>query len=225
MRGFRQTLQTLRHAFLDDLDCDIFISTWDIVGHSHYKQCSPLHNRQPEEPLTLSMIEEVYGPWLKGCVIHPFDPEAIMPEWIKENHQPQLQRRTTSMYFHIHEANKLKLQTGKKYDLTIRCRPDLFFENSISSRLAEEALGQRLQAPYIDKRVFIPAVESFHHFTNDQFMFGATTIMDTVARLYQSLTAPQSFWCVDPAEKTLEHYLSLHKITPTTFQMKYTRGS
>lgn len=211
MRGFRQSIRTLRHSFLESLPCDVFISTWDVVGHSQYKFSS---GREPEERLTPEMLRAVYGAKLKGYSIRPYDPDSVTPGWMQETPNPHHQR-VASMYYHIMEANRLKREAGQ-YDVTIRCRPDLFFE----TRLHNAFLG----TAYESRKVFTPEIESYN-LVNDQFMYGHSEPMDMIASLYGHLAVPQSFYCVAPAEKTLSDFANLQGIEMIKVGIKYKRGS
>jgi hypothetical protein len=225
MRTFRQSIRQLRASLLDKIPCDIFISTWDIVGRRHYKHSI---GHEHEEKVIPEVLQSIYGGMLRGFSIRPFDPGAITPQWLKEANikDKALHQRICSMYYHIWEANRLKTDHSNrnnfKYDVTIRCRPDLFFSTKLWEILPA--------AQYQNKRVFAPLIESYG-MMNDQFMFGSTDTMDLVADLYNHLRGktplarqepPDRPLC--PAEMTLVHHLKQHQIEVKNLPIEYVKG-
>lgn len=225
MRTFRQSIRQLRTSLLDKIPCDVFISTWDVLGRRHYKHSN---GHEHEERVLPEMLQSIYGSMLRGFSIRQFDPGAVTPQWLMDipgNERP-LHQRIASMYYHIWEANRLKSdhsnRNGFKYDVTIRCRPDLFF----SSRLWEILPT----SPYQERRVFTPTIETYD-VINDQFMFGSTNAMDIVADLYSHLSQktplipqepPECPLC--PAERTLAHYLAHQQIEVKNVQVDYVKS-
>jgi len=182
MRNFRETISSLKRNILDHLSCDIYLSTWNVVGNTYYKNSSPYQWKKPtEEMITNDIIEETYKPWLKEYKITPVeDFDSILPEWLKSC---VASRRLAGMYFHIWQANELKKASGIDYPITIRYRPDLTLINNISG-LLEKAATSYKNNPNHQPHVYIPHWECFHSYTNDQFMYGHTSKMDIIANIY-----------------------------------------
>lgn len=134
LRYYEKTFDKLKKYLLDVLDTDIFIHTWYNRG---------LQKRNSGYKLDLSEIIDI------NHVNDLYEPKRIVVETFNENIKKSLgcnkyrQQHTVpienilSMYRKIELCDKLRLEyeidNDFKYDLVIRCRPDIVFESPIPS--------------------------------------------------------------------------------------------
>lgn len=227
MRCYKATFPSLSHLLLKPLQVDLFISTWDVAGHS-YRHWS--NGKEPEEHIFAKNLKEVYGEHLKGLNIVPLDIEKTTPNWIKAMkgsvQARTMMRRVTSMYYHLNKANALKKSYERvnrlKYDVVIRLRSDLLFKYPLLPWITEGDFRPGLVHTSVYERYGI---------LNDQFMYGDSKTMDRVAGIYKAIRnrspdilPPHHGYCpFTPAEGLLRHFLNWHKIEYKEHHIVYSR--
>lgn len=121
MRAFERIAPSQLLNVIAPNNCDVFLSTWDVVEYG--KGGRPV-DAPARAPLNIQHVRETYGIFLKDLQVLPFEktqrelPAVFQPSMV-------------SMFFQIQQADELRRkweQThGWRYDLVIRCRPDLIF--------------------------------------------------------------------------------------------------
>lgn len=132
LRYYEKTFDSLKEHLIDVLDVDIFIHTWENRG---------LQKRDSGYKLDLSdmvdvdHVKELYNP--KKIVIEKFDEEmrqSLGVNKYRQQHRVPVEN-ILSMYRKIELCDKLRLgyevENNFKYDLVIRCRPDIVFESPL----------------------------------------------------------------------------------------------
>lgn len=152
MRTFRQCHRGLKKHVLDPLNPDVFVHTWSNSGYTHHlKQLMEEMGRVgefevAEERVTYETLDDLYAP--SKAVIEDFDPSYTyelegksVPESLKQA-EPNHCKGALPMYFKIKRCNDLKStweqEHNFKYDLVIRLRPDLMFQESIPAEVIEQ---------------------------------------------------------------------------------------
>lgn len=134
MRGYRQTFPSIKHHILDRFDTDVFISTWSEPGYwtSDDEKCLDNYNEEFTD-LNASIVD-LYNPVqvdiedLSVELLSKFTDisKSIERRCKKRWGKPQ---NIVGMYYKIHRCNEIKNMyvesSNVKYDLVIRCRPDV----------------------------------------------------------------------------------------------------
>lgn len=173
LRTFELTHQSLRRNVLNKYDCDVFISTWNNIGntlyHEHYKPGFD----ESDDRANLDRIKEVYTP--TGMLVEDSTSADIKAmkkpfEGLKTRNNAEIYQ-VVPMFYKMWNCNQLKKaheeKNGFKYDLTLKCRPDVYV-NSVDMTKGTEKIQ------------FI----SGHCGFNDIIFFGPSEAMDDVFELY-----------------------------------------
>lgn len=151
MRSFenKELQQQNKENIYDELKCDIFISTWLKKGIS-YQHGNIIQKEYTNEIVNHKNLKKIYEENLKKSEIEIFD------EWIQK--QDSYKKEIYEKGFHwegmnikgtvipelykIYKANQLKIQYEKqnhfRYDIVIRSRPDIIFQQKIKSEFLEK---------------------------------------------------------------------------------------
>lgn len=223
--GFLRTFHATWPVFNDrmgDYNPDIFISTWDVLGHAHYKHST---GREGEKSITPEILDQHYGERLKGFSIRKMG-ENVLPPWIMAGDydlKPPMDR-VASMYYHIFAANELRTrfeQTHRhQYQIVIRCRPDIILETDAAHWING--------AEYAQRAVNVPYKEDYG-IVNDQMMYGRPEPMNIVADLFNAMYRKHpsgvmtSRTPILPSEALLKHYMDYHGIAWQPFRVLYHR--
>jgi hypothetical protein len=168
----------MKRAILDVCAPDIYIHSWDRLGFDHSDRgdnhlVSTITNR--------ARLQQLYNP--KAMIIEPmryWDTSKYNHRIGYGNRNPQI---IFGMFHGIQSANRLKQaqesNTHSTYDVVIRSRADLFFENDLD--LKELGLYARGE-----KGIHFPA---FGHYGGepDQFAFGDSKSMDAYANTIENI--------------------------------------
>lgn len=163
------------------LDTDIFISTWDMLGFGSLK-----YNKYPnlEQPVHEQQIRDVYGQSVKAVKIEhqasycfnrtrSINSYSKQPNGLYKSYKTRkpFMPRIISMWYKVQDVFKMCLTSGKKYEIVIRCRPDLqFFDVLPSVNLTENT-------------VYMASSEMYGGW-NDQFAFGNINVMEYYCNIY-----------------------------------------
>lgn len=171
-RKFKETFPSIDSHILKKYDCDVFIHTWDKLGYScRYK------------------TDQIVSSYNVNEIINLYKPKKIVTESEKfveelkrqgDQYAPHLKNEPkhvghmASMFYKIYAANELMklhtLETGAKYDVIIRLRPDLFINH--------------FNMPIINNSIFIPAMYSGENWYNDQIAIGSQNAMDLYCSMF-----------------------------------------
>ncbi len=169
MRTYDLCVKSLLSNIADPNNCDIFISTYDVIGHRKHN-----HSESDEfqAPLDVQKVRDAYGPRLRELVVHNFkEIQKTLPLYFYPG--------MVSMYWQVHQANELRkryeTEKGVTYDVVIRARPDALFHTGF----------QLTEGPWLKDALLV------RYFTattmDDQFAFGEPWVMDWYSDLYVHL--------------------------------------
>lgn len=138
MRYFKECFSSLKRSILDVLNPDIYIHTWDEKDRSMW-------NDSVNDNLNEKFIEEYNIPVKKIVVEKWSETEPKLNNKLSQMGNIEYFKpiRMISMYYKIQEC--FKLIDGLDYDLVIRARPDLFYENILENNF--ENLGKFVKIP------------------------------------------------------------------------------
>jgi len=178
----------------------VFIHTWDIDNGGVRSQSddpkfqwmpSFMDGRTKEE-----FIKDEMKP--NRCIIENFQ------EW-SSNH---LNSSAHAMYYSIYAANELRrqyeIETGESFDVIIRARMDIFFENFLEKDYLENVIKN-------PKLIYgaLPGSKPDHRFITDVFAIGCPSAMDIYSSVWRYIErTPVS----GPAELLLQSVLAQNGI-------------
>ena len=148
LRGYREAYESLKAAFIDPLQPDIYIHTWQDAGFkephssSHadrvfsghflgvYKKLFYIKNYS--YPQIKQLLPSVFSLLQNNTAINKAQLQAFyQTESIEIEDDASLPFSALSnrdkMFYKIHACNQLVAKSGKTYDLVIRLRPDMVF--------------------------------------------------------------------------------------------------
>lgn len=177
LRSYEQTWRALKTFVLDTLSPDVFIHTWDTVGASHHIDN---HTVKQKTLQVLPKIQDIYKP--KNIIIEPLI-KRNGEKYRKYLIDDRCPNGVVNMFYKIHKANLLCEDFCKsldyKYDIIVRARPDLLFQNYINSDDLERATND-------SSLLFVPK-NGHYGGINDQFAFGSSEAMSIYANCYTNL--------------------------------------
>jgi hypothetical protein len=125
-RSFKRTYDSLNKYILSNYECDIFISTWDLITPDDKKD-------QYSQDGKIEEYIDLYKP--KDYEIEKFTNETFQKFFNYKNlkHTYNISPSLIPMVYKIYKANKLRLdfenRNNIKYDAIIRTRSDLSYQN------------------------------------------------------------------------------------------------
>ena len=122
MRYFKECFSSLKRSILDVLNPDIYIHTWDEQDRSMWNDAVSNLNERFIEGYNIPIKKIIVEKWSEA---EPRLNEKLKKIGNKVEYFKPI--RMISMYYKIQEC--FKLIDGENYDLVIRARPDLFYEN------------------------------------------------------------------------------------------------
>jgi|SRR6185436_8445953 len=215
LRKFEETYPSLYFYLLKNYNCDIFIHTWDALGYAcQYKSDSTLEVTDNK----ISQINNLYKP-KKIIVESSYFIEELKKE--ADIYAPHLKDcpkhagHMASMFYKIYACNELRKsferENGIKYDLVVRCRSDLLFNNSIV-----------MPTYNIQNKILMPSSLSNDHWYTDQFAVANSDSMDLYAGAYFDLPNYFSFGLEYYPEKFLKWSLDKKKLQIEWCQASFT---
>lgn len=130
MRYFKECYSSLKRSILDVLNPDIYIHTWNESDRSMWNDCvGNSFDGQFIKDNDISVKNIIVENWQQT--------EPIITEKVNNmGHVSYFKPiRMFSMYYKMRESFRMILD--EKYDLVIRARPDLFYENVLENNFKE----------------------------------------------------------------------------------------
>ena len=169
--------------------CDLFVSTWDEQGVS-YNHGNVVAKPDSQHMISESSIRATY-PGVRGISIHSLATweatlEPAYTRIYKEGfmwHGGHIKGTVVPQLFTLWDANRLRKayerQTGVRYDVVIRCRPDVVMRTDAASWINDfpgiSAINNRSTATFYPNRIY------------DIFFFGPSRAMDALCDAYNHL--------------------------------------
>lgn len=178
MRSYKSCNPSMRICLLDPFNSDIFVHTWSVLGLTSFMDGPLIYNKQTNREI--ETINQYYTP--KSIVVEQqikFNQTSRYGKYLVDNRNVD---GVVSMFYKIYKAYELQKQYEKannfRYDITIRCRPDLYFLTPLKHEWLNEALN--------DNCLYLPKKG---HWTglNDMFAFGNQFVMNHYSNLYMHL--------------------------------------
>lgn len=209
-RSFERTFPTLKSAILDQYQPDVFIHTWDTMGFDGNRGDGHLIRAAPND----QQLKGMYNP--KKIIIEPNKQWDTSKYHIKENIGVRNPAIMLSMFYSICQANQLKSELEKElgftYDVVIRCRPDIYFENFLPKH--------EMQNCFTNNSIYVPKFGNYNGI-NDQFAFGPSKIMDLYCDIYSNLDKFYDTGCLWHPETMLKFNIHHFNIPVLRSSVKY----
>lgn len=175
LRSFERTFDRLHTNLLKNINADVFIHTWDMLGAPLRSFDAPLIKMNTHN--VLNKINKIYNP-ARLVIEHGknFPISALM-------HSKNTDRRdingVLAMFYKIKACNQIKSDFERKhnfkYDCVIRIRSDLMFMTPFNITSNQN----------MDK-LFIPFGYDYEGI-NDQVAYGSSAIMDQYSSIYDNI--------------------------------------
>ena len=210
-RNFVQTAKNHKAMIYNFYNCDIYASLWDVYGEGRvstrydFIQTDKITSDDKEkihEILSFKNIEFVEYEWFEKTFIQ------------NNKHKEHLNNSTTlphpknvlSMFYKIKRAGEMVDVINTKYDLIIRMRTDILFDEPLL--LAQPFASDHLYTP-------LNCAWNMENWVGDTFFYGDVDTMRKVHSLFDTL---QNSWnrnhtCFSP-EFILANYLQTNNIQP-----------
>lgn len=157
---------------IEPLKCDVFVSTWNIVGTGKHKDGTELF----QQPLPTGLVPQLFGDSLKKFIIHNYD--EVKPALTK-----YFYLSLNAMFWQIQQANFLRQEYEREhnfsYDLVVRARPDV--------SVLEPILFPEVTRNEIANLIFLPDVNNEYKTVCDFYAMSSAENMDIYSNFYDSL--------------------------------------
>jgi hypothetical protein len=201
VRTFELTYIGLIENVLKKYDCDVFISTWDNIGNIRYGTHYKNGFDESDKKINIDKIKEIYKPksiLVENSLEYGKNDTRKSFDDIKTRNGTNV-KFVIPMFYKIWNCNQLKKKFEEdnniKYDLTLRCRFDVYIKN-INTEMA------------INKTQFVPG----HCGLNDMIFLGNEGYMNDVSDLYTILSPEIPFSEFENAENLLYEHIKNNKI-------------
>jgi hypothetical protein len=212
-RSYDKAYKTLEKNVLDICNPDIFISSEETIGYNNQTNGGRGDEHLIYVPLNIVNLEQLYHP--KKILIEQRQKYSIQKYMHRLGHGSRGAEQMFGMFYGINKANQLKIEYEKennfRYDVVIRCRPDLFFDSPLDRNELENSLHGG---------VYFPKFGNYSGL-NDQFAFGNSSNMDLYARVYNNLDVHFNSGCIWHPEIMLKFNIDYYNIPIARSEIKY----
>jgi len=189
-RSFNTTFKSLQDSIIGPYQPDIFIYSPETLG---FDGADRGDHHLVKSNLDIEKIKELYKP--KKILVEPLRKWDVTKYYVIPNIGLRDPEIVCGMFYGIYKANQLKMEFEEEnnftYDVVIRCRPDLYFENTLRADEVHSAAKST--------GVYIPNFGSYGGL-NDQFSFGHSKIMDIFCATFPNLDKFYDLGCKWHAE-------------------------
>lgn len=202
-RTYEKCFDSQYNHIIKKYNCDVFIHTWTYNGlypktpdNLHY--CKEYNINNYDKYLNNNYL-------IDSKIISLYNPKKILIEYPDKNffisHSPSNNVKffnAIMMYYSIYQSNQLKIQYENdrdfKYDIVIRCRFDLFFENFdiILDNNLYLAPNENIDKPFSVQMRDVLNIIGPKYMPNDQFSYGTSDAMDYYCNLYKEYILHQN---------------------------------
>jgi len=186
MRKYKETAPSIINNIINPTGADVFIYTSETLGYHNQFRADAQHLINDKTQYHLNEINKLFRP--KKIEIQPDsymetfyeEIKTYLPHLVGDPNVPKSPAHMAAQYYKIWYCNDMRKyyerDTGVRYDIVIRARPDLFFTTPIT----QENLIQA------KTKLSVPSIENYAGI-NDQFALGNPHMMDFYSMMYHSL--------------------------------------
>lgn len=176
LRYYDKTYNELKKNIIDILNPDIFIHTWDNKG---IQKRDSGYKIDMSEIVDIDHVKELYKP--KKMVVEKYTEDIrreLSPGKYRQQHRVPVEN-ILSMFRKIELCDKLRLdfesELGIKYDLVIKCRPDILFNTPIPKE----------ELSVVNDTIWVP--DTGNKQINDHLAFSNGDNMEYYSSLYSKI--------------------------------------
>jgi hypothetical protein len=223
LRTFRYTFEALKVNVIDPLNCDVFIHTWDVIGAPTGKNPGDIKN---ETAQTVDCLQDIYG-MLNPKFMSIEDQKDKLDGFISATndivvpaHEQQYIMKHVglhvSMFYSLYMANSLKneyeQENNIKYDLVVRCRPDIFFKTKLNFDMFPDS-----------NKIYVPDIATYvEGGINDQVAIGSSQVLDQYSDIYNHVANYyRHHACVARPEVMIKYHLDRLGVPSETRDIDY----
>jgi hypothetical protein len=183
-RNWITTYESIKKQIIEKYNVDVFIHTWDVKG-----QMVPHHfvNNYDDN---FDKIDYKFIDFYKPKKIQIDSPEY---NTFKQKTYGGRFYNTLMMWYSIHKSNQLRkeyeIENNIKYDLIIRCRFDLFFENFVINEINTNIIylppNENIDNPFEPEMKQTLLDVGPKYMPNDQLAYGTSDSMDWYCKIFE----------------------------------------
>lgn len=212
VRNFLDCINSHKQFIINKLNPDIFIHTWSKIGsnklphwyNSNYNVNQHIDEIELQKNLDIQQINTLYSP--KQIVVEYPDIQHFYDRFY-DNSYPSF-FNNVMMHYGVCRSNTLKSDYEHthnfKYDMVIRCRFDLFFEDvvfhneSINDIAHNNAIylapNENIDIPFTEAMKKLLEKQGIKYMPNDQFAYGNSSAMDYYSSVYNIFEKDYNFY-------------------------------
>lgn len=214
LRTFRNTAKSLKDNIIDPLNCDVFIHTWDVLGSPTGKNPGDVNNQDTQIIDIMPEIYDLLNPTLISIerqkdkleelkfktrdIIIPIDEKQFIMQHIGLH---------ISMFYSLYMSNNIRKEYEEenqiKYDMIIRCRPDIFLKTKLNLSM------------FPDKnKIYVPEIATYvENGINDQMAIGYADVMEYYFNIYNDVENYYRYhYSTVRPEVIIKYYLNKYNI-------------
>ena len=224
IRDFQNSGFSYNEYLCKDLDCDIFIHTWDENKESHNTRFSS--SIMDDSDNKSKMFANIFPNSNITLLLEDFN-----SDWnFRKQYQNDIHPRTTAiMYYSIYRSNLLKKEFEQKnnfvYDVVIRSRMDFLMQQKINNSELKDVCSDKNNI-YVGTNLYHKGnnacrmnwiTEGGYPCVEDQFAFGASCAMDKYSNCYIESSGMQ----YEGGEITLAKQFLRHNLKPIRTSLRF----
>jgi hypothetical protein len=185
-RNWKSSYQSIKNQIIEKYNADVFIHTWDVFGkmipHHYIKNYN-------------DNFDEINYEFIKN-----YKPKKIQIDWpkydtFKQKINESRFYNTLMMWYSIDKSNQLRkeyeFENNIKYDIIIRCRFDLFFENFVINDVNKNTIylppNENIDNPFTIEMKKMLLEMGTKYMPNDQLAYGVPDVMEYYCSVYDIL--------------------------------------
>ncbi len=179
LRTFRDTYRSFNRNIIEPTKADVFIHTWETINSKDPTWWSEVGDGKSYHEITENCLDEIKNYYKPKKITIEESKDFYDDKYLKINRESFCKLENIySMMYSIKKSNELRKEyqseNNLEYDVVVRCRTDLEFQNKIS--FEDFKGGLFYTPPYLSHR-------QYYNVVCDIFCYGSPDVMDTYANL------------------------------------------
>ena len=187
-RNWKSSYDSIKTQIIEKYNVDVFIHTWDVEG-----KMVPHHFIENYND-NFDKVNYEFIDYYKPKKIQIDSPEY---DTFKKKINKSIFYNTLMMWYSIDKSNELRkeyeFENNIKYDIIIRCRFDLFFENFVINDVNNNTIylppNENINNPFTSEMRRMLKDVGPTYMPNDQLAYGSSDSMDWYCKLYKIINS------------------------------------
>lgn len=187
-RNWKSSYDSIRTQIIEKYNVDVFIHTWDVKG-----KMVPHHYIENYND-NFDKVDYEFIDFYKPKKIKIDSPQYNI---FKKKIGDSRFYNTLMMWYSIDKSNELRkeyeFENNIKYDVVIRCRFDLFFENFTINNVDKNTIylppNENINNPFTSEMKQMLKDVGPKYMPNDQLAYGLSNSMDWYCKLYKIINS------------------------------------